>query len=88
MVGRAKISGVPRSTEARIEEICARIRSLCGERLSEKGEAELRVLARQLRMAIRQHVRMAKSSLEVKRSALMDRDLDLHAGQELGEAET
>jgi len=67
---------VPRSTEVRIEEICARIRVLCSERFSPESESELRTLAQQLRLAIRQHVRMAKSSLEVKKSAIEDRDPD------------
>jgi len=63
---------VSRSTESGIEELCARIRPLCGEKFSKDGEEEL--LARHLRVAIRQHVRMAKSSLGAKKSALVDRD--------------
>jgi len=67
---------VPRSTEGRIDELCARIRELCGEPFSEEGEEELRRLARHLRTAIQQHVRMAKSSLGTKKSAIVDRDSD------------
>jgi hypothetical protein len=65
---------VPRSTEGRIEELCARIRDLCGEPFSEDSEEELRRLARHLRTAIQQHVRMAKSSLGTQKSAIVDRD--------------
>jgi hypothetical protein len=78
---------VPRSTEGRIEELCARIRSLCGEKFSEDGEEELRKLARHLRVAIRQHVRMAKSSLGAKKSALVGRDPD-HPEHHPGTGET
>jgi hypothetical protein len=67
---------VPRSTEGRIDELCERIRELCGEPFSEDGEEELRRLARHLRTAIRQHVRMAKSSLGTKKSAIVDSDDD------------
>jgi hypothetical protein len=43
-----------------------------------ESEAELRTLARHLRRAIRQHVRMAKSSLGTKKLAIIDRDPDLN----------
>ena len=36
---------MPPLTEAKIEELCARIRILCGERLSPENEADLRHLA-------------------------------------------
>ena len=65
---------MPRSTEGRIEELCARIRELCSEPFSEDGEEELRRLARHLRTAIQQHVRLAKSSLGTKKSAIVSRD--------------
>jgi hypothetical protein len=69
---------MPSSTEARIEEICARIRVLCCEQLSPETEAELRELARELRAAIRLHLRMAKSSLHAKQSAIAHRDPARH----------
>ena len=49
-------------------------------RFSEEGEEELRRLARHLRTAIQQHVRMAKSSLGTKKSAIVDRDSDRDRG--------
>lgn len=76
---------MPRLTEGRIEEICARIRVLCGARFSVESEAELRVLARQLRMAIRQHVKMAKSSLGAQKSAIVDRDPEHNVERRDGE---
>jgi hypothetical protein len=39
-------------------------------------EKELRELARELRVAIREHVRTAKSSLSAKQSAILARDPD------------
>ena len=69
-------SGVPSSTDLRIEELCARIRVLCNKPFSPEAEAELRKLARQLRVAIRQHVRMAKANLGAKKSAIIQRDPD------------
>jgi hypothetical protein len=63
---------VPTSTDLQIEEIIAAIRDLCHGPLSPETEAELRKLARRLRLAIRQHVRMAKSSLSAKKSAILD----------------
>jgi len=67
---------VPLSTETQIEELCARIRVLCSESLSPATEAELRTLARELRAAIRQHVKLASSSLGAKQSAIAHRDPD------------
>jgi hypothetical protein len=67
---------VPSSTEASIEEIIAKIRDLCGRPFSLEAEAELRKLARDLRHAIKQHVRMAKSSLSVKGAAINEHDPD------------
>jgi predicted SpoU family rRNA methylase len=67
---------VPSSTDARIEEIIAKIRNLWGGPFSGEAEAELRKLARELRSAIKQHVRMAKSSLGVKGAAIRDHDPD------------
>ena len=74
---------MPPSTEARIEELCARIRVLCRGLFSPETEMEVRKLARELRVAIRQHVGMAKSSLGAKRNAIVERDLDLDLGQKL-----
>jgi hypothetical protein len=65
---------VPTSTDAEIEEIVAAVRSLCDGPFSPETETELRRLARELRVAIRQHVRMAKSSLSAKKSAIIRRD--------------
>lgn len=67
---------MPTSTDARIEKIISEIRALCGGPFDPNAEADLRDLARQLRAAIRQHVRMAKSSLNVKKSAIVRRDLN------------
>ena len=65
---------VPSTTDAGIEELCARVRALCGGPFTPQTEAELRGLARKLRLAIRQHVQMAKSSLSVKKAAIAQRD--------------
>lgn len=65
---------MPPSTEARIEELCSRIRILCAEPFTPESETELRTLAKELRIAIRKHVRMAKSSLSVKGAAIAQRD--------------
>jgi hypothetical protein len=65
---------VPSSTDARIEELCARIRALCREPFTAHGEAELRRLARELRLAINEHVQAARGSLKVKKSAIIARD--------------
>ena len=67
---------MPPSTEARIEELCSRIRVLCAQPFTPESEAELRKLAKELRTAIRKHVRMAKSSLSVKGAAIAKRDPD------------
>jgi len=67
---------VPSSTDAGIEEIIGKIRRLCGGPFSSQAEAELRKLARELRLAIKQHVRMAKSSLSVKGAAINELDPD------------
>jgi hypothetical protein len=67
---------VPSSTDNRIEELGAQIRALCSEPFSSKTEAKLRKLAWELRIAIGQHVEMAKSSLSVKQAAIIERDPD------------
>jgi hypothetical protein len=67
---------VPPSTETQIEELCSHIRILCGQPFTPESEAELRRLAKELRGAIRKHVRMAKSSLGVKGAAIAQRDSD------------
>jgi hypothetical protein len=67
---------VPSSTDAQIEELCSRIRALCGRPFSSKEEAELKRLARELRVAIKQHVEMAKSSLSARKSAMIKPDPD------------
>jgi len=67
---------VPSSTDARIEELCSRIRALCGRPFSPKEEAELRKLARELRIAVSHHVEMAKSSLSARKAALIKPDPD------------
>jgi hypothetical protein len=67
---------MPSSTDARIEELCERIRLLCSGTLTPTVEAELRMLARHLRLAIKDHVRSARSSLVAKKSAMIKRDPD------------
>jgi len=67
---------VPFSTDARIEELCSRIRALCGRRFSPSAEAELKTLAQELRMAVKEHVDMAQSSLTARKSALIRPDPD------------
>lgn len=67
---------MPLSTEARIEELCSRIRALCREPFTPESEVQLRRLARELRSSIRKHVGMAKSSLSAKRAAIAKRDPD------------
>ena len=67
---------MPISTETRIKELCAWIRALAGERFSAGTEAELRDLALELRVAIEQHVKSAKSSLSTKKAAIVQRDPD------------
>ena len=68
---------MPSTTDARIEEIITKIRRLCGGSFSPQAEAEMRKLARELRLAIKQHVRMAKSSLGVKGAAINEHDPDM-----------
>jgi len=68
---------VPSTTDARIEEIITNIRRLCSGSFSPQSEAEMRKLARELRLAIKQHVRMAKSSLAVKGAAINEHDPDM-----------
>jgi hypothetical protein len=65
---------VPSSSDSRIEELCSRIKVLCREPFSRSSELELRRLARQLRVAIGQHVATAKSSLSAKQAAIVRRD--------------
>jgi hypothetical protein len=65
---------VASSSDSRIEELCLRIKVLCGEPFSRSSEMELRKLARQLRVAISQHVATAKSSLSAKKAAIVRRD--------------
>src|ERR1700688_2423699 len=65
---------VPSSTDARIEILSERIRSLCGSALTPESEEEIRRLAQELRRAIDQHVSLAKSSLSTKQAAISARD--------------
>jgi len=67
---------MPSSTDAQIEEIIAEIRKLCRRPFTPEAEAELRRLARQLRFVIKQHVRMATSSLGIKQAAIIKLDPD------------
>jgi hypothetical protein len=67
---------MPSSTDTRIEELCARIRVLCSKPFSPESEVDLRKLARELRVAIKQHVKMAKANLGAKKSAIVSRDPD------------
>jgi hypothetical protein len=68
---------MPAATENEIEEVCARIREISHGELTPKAETELRKLAYVLRMAIAKHVKMAKSSLRAKKSAIEARDPEL-----------
>jgi hypothetical protein len=70
---------MPSSTDARIESIIAKIRSLCTAPFSPQTEAELRKLAFELRTVINQHVAMAKSSLSTKAAVIKDHDPELAA---------
>jgi hypothetical protein len=70
---------VPSSTDVRIEEIITKIRHLCAGPFRPEAETELRKLARELRIAIKQHVQMAKSSLGTKGAAI--NELDPEAGK-------
>jgi len=65
---------VPSSTDEQIQEIIAKIRKLCGASFSEAGETELRKLAKELRAAIKQHIRMASSSLTTMKAAIDQHD--------------
>ena len=65
---------MPTSTDSRIEELCNRIRHVCAEPFTARGEQELRKLAHELRIAIGEHLTMAKSSLGTKQSAILVRD--------------
>ena len=65
---------VPSSTDARIEVLSERIRSLCSSPLTPESEEEIRRLAQELRSAIDQHVSLARSSLRTKQAAITARD--------------
>jgi hypothetical protein len=65
---------MPSSTDRRIEELCERIRFLCTGPLTDEVEADLRTIAANLRVAIKDHVRAAKSSLSARKSAMIGRD--------------
>jgi hypothetical protein len=65
---------VPAATESEIEEVCARIREISRGELTPKAESELRKLAFVLRMAITKHLKLARSSLKTKKSAIEARD--------------
>jgi len=65
---------MPAATESEIEEVCARIREISRGELTPKTETELRKLAFVLRIAITRHVKLAKSSLTTKKSAIEARD--------------
>jgi hypothetical protein len=65
---------MPAATESEIEEVCARIREISQGELTPKAETELRKLALVLRLAITRHVKLAKSSLTTKKSAIEARD--------------
>jgi hypothetical protein len=65
---------MPAATESEIEEVCARIREISRGELTPKAETELRKLALVLRIAITRHVKLAKSSLTTKKSAIEARD--------------
>jgi hypothetical protein len=65
---------MPSSTDAEIEAIIAKIRSLCARPFSVEAEGELRKLALELRTIIAQHVEMAKSSLGIIGAAINEHD--------------
>jgi hypothetical protein len=67
---------MPAVTESEIEEVCARIQEISRGELTPKAEMELRKLAFVLRVAITRHLKMAKSSLKTKKSAIEARDPD------------
>jgi hypothetical protein len=70
---------VPSSTDLRIEEITAAIRSLCRGPFDPEMETNLKRLAKELRTVIRQHVKMAEGSLTAKGAAINRRDPELKA---------
>jgi hypothetical protein len=63
---------VPSSTDVRIEALCERFRALCHRPIARESEEES--LAHELRTAIDEHVRLAKSSLNTKHAAIIARD--------------
>jgi hypothetical protein len=65
---------MPLSTEGRIDQLCVQIKALCAAPLSREAEDELRKLTRELRRAINDHLKSAKSSLKVKGVAIAARD--------------
>lgn len=65
---------MPSSTDVRIDSIVSAIRDLCGRELTPGTELKLRELARELRLAIREHVEMAKSSLDPRKTAISELD--------------
>jgi hypothetical protein len=65
---------VPSSTDARIEELTTAVRKLCRGPFSSEAEANLRKLARELRIAIQEHVQLAQHSLSAKKAAIDKRD--------------
>jgi hypothetical protein len=72
-VSKAKYC-VPSSTDLQIDQLCQQIRTLCRGPLRPGDEAAIRNLAMELRAAIEEHVRMARSSLGTKQSAITARD--------------
>ena len=62
-------------TEVKIERLCSELKALCNKPFSAETEADLRELAHELRLAIRDHVEFAKSSLHVKQAAIIERDV-------------
>jgi hypothetical protein len=65
---------VTSSTDLKIDHLCEQIRTLCRGPLRPGDEAAIRNLAMKLRVAIDEHVRMARSSLGTKQSAITARD--------------
>jgi hypothetical protein len=65
---------LPTSTEARIEKLLAEIRNICDGPHTQKSEARLKNLARQLRRILKEHVELANSALMVKRTAIAKRE--------------
>ncbi len=62
---------MPASTDIQIEELCSQVRTLCRGRYTPEAESDLRRLAQELRVAIEQHVELAKSSLSAKQLAII-----------------